>query len=87
MWIAFIIGVMLNLILACILRQTTHYNHGDPQPFKLRGITWISWLVCTLIPILNIILGSVVLILMIIGLVNDDLWFEYDEDHWLFKKY
>lgn len=86
MFILTIIGLLLNLLLAWFLRKTEHYDSGV-RPFKLRGITWIIWGIFSLIPILNLLVGGVILIIVIIAFLNCDLWIEVDSNHWLFKKY
>ena len=87
MWITYIIGILLNVFLALILRKTKHYDSGI-QPFKLLGIVWIVWGLLTLIPILNFILGIICTVEAIIAFCNDNIWFdESEEKHWLFRKH
>ena len=86
MWTTYIIGILLNVFLALILRKTKHYDSGI-QPFKLLGIVWIIWGILTLIPILNIIVGIVFIIISIFVFCNGDIWFDDQEKHWLFRKH
>ena len=87
MWISYIIGILLNVFLALILRKTKHYDSGI-QPFKLLGIVWIIWGIIALIPILNFIVGIFFMVFVIFAFCSNSIWFdEIEEKHWLFRKH
>lgn len=87
MWTTYIIGILLNVFLALILRKTKHYDSGI-KPFKLLGIVWIIWGIVALTPMVNIIVGIIVVIATIIAFCSENIWFDdTKEKHWLFRKH
>lgn len=87
MFIAQLICIILNVILAIVLRCCKDYYSDEFIKLPLKW--WILWGVLTLIPIASGITALAVGILMIAIASEGDMYWglKLSDDHWLNKKY
>ena len=77
MWIAWFIGVFLNLIAFALWYCTTTYesDYTERQPINI--ILFILLILLSLIPIANIIFGLGWTLWILVSIANDDLEFKF----------
>lgn len=81
-WITFFI---INIIVAIIL----HNCEDGKGPIKIKLKYWILWGLCSIIPYINVIIGTLICVIMIFGLIEEGISVReiIPKDSWLNKKY
>lgn len=81
-WITFFI---INIIVAIILHNC---NDGE-GPIKIKLKYWILWGLCSLIPLINVIIGTLICVIVIFSLIEGIISVReiIPENSWLNKKY
>ena len=82
MLLLILIPFIIGIIIAYMLHNCDWYNK---KPFQLPLIVWFLIITALLIPIINIITCGVTLYFLISSLCEGDL--QFNDDHWLFRRY
>ena len=87
MFIAQIICIILNILLAIILKCCTNCYTGEHVKLPLK--LWILWGIVTLVPILSGVAVLVIGVIMIVSASEYNIYWglKLDENHWLNKEY
>lgn len=84
MWIAWLIGVFLSLVVFIMWYCTTTYesDYTERQPINI--ILFIAMILLSITPIANIIFGLAWILWILVSIANDDLEFKWPID-WMNK--